>query len=158
MRNNRRHRKAGRRGNGWNPEQIDQLRHGHDFFSDGTAFGREDEFDAELAKACWDELGEAVTNEHIEAKPGSRPWAWWLFEAPEPRRLVAGEPGEGDGYLESWPDGHQPPWYSYGKPNRLHAPFTAAYEPQEDYLDRLGLLTPDERHALAVRRITEGEE
>lgn len=65
---------------------------------------------------------------------GTRPWAWWEFDAPEPRRLLAGDPAlalQG----ELW----------FGIPNhytsvQAHASLT--FESQPDYLTRLNLLVP----------------
>jgi len=150
-----RRRHLGRAQRGWTEEHLEQLRTGHDFF--GDAFGRDDRetFDEELAKQAWDEVGEQITAEHIAHSPGSRPWAWWHFSAPEPRRVVAGDENSESGW---------PPWedrttrkYSYGRPNPIKPPDTAQYDDQHDYLDRLGLLTEDERHAIAVANITSTE-
>lgn len=52
---------------------------------------------------------------------GERPFAWWIFEAPEPRRIV--------GYFQG-PNG--------GKP-------MAIQETEADYIDRLDLWLPGER-------------
>ncbi|MFO0899837.1 MAG: hypothetical protein U0836_20595 [Pirellulales bacterium] len=58
---------------------------------------------------------------------------------------------------DRWPEGGEPSWYFYGKPNAVHSPFTVCYESELDYLDRLGLLTEDERHAITVANITNEE-
>ena len=41
-------------------------------------------------EAGWRELREAVLTAWGAARPGSRPWAWWQFDAPEPRRTLSG--------------------------------------------------------------------
>ena len=64
-----------------------QLRCGHDFFRDGFGgikTGRD--LDYEHAERVWreykDVVFEAATKRH---GAGHRPWAWWQFDAPEPR-------------------------------------------------------------------------
>jgi hypothetical protein len=39
---------------------------------------------------AWSQYGEGLLQEFIEAYPGHRPYAWFAFESPEPRRRVAG--------------------------------------------------------------------
>jgi len=62
---------------------------GHDFFGDG--FGEGDVFDEASARAAWFELRDRVFAALAERRrntrdyPRLRPWAWWWFEAPEPR-------------------------------------------------------------------------
>lgn len=46
--------------------------------------------DDEKVKAAWESVGADLTAECIKRSPGSRPWAWWRFDAPEPRRRVGG--------------------------------------------------------------------
>src|SRR5262245_14339766 len=38
----------------------------------------------------WDENKEEILEDWIAAHPGTRPWGWWRFDAPEPRRCVRG--------------------------------------------------------------------
>jgi hypothetical protein len=47
--------------------------------------------------------------------------------------------------------------YYFGVPNPSAPGDTAMYESEADYLDRLNLLTQEERHAIAVAQITHGE-
>lgn len=148
---------------GWSEEQLDQLRFGHDMF--GDAFGelgcppdRRDgrPFDEESAKQAWDELGEGITADWLAERPGTRPWGWWRWSAPEPRRVVAGREHPESGY-PPWLPGCERQFY-FGRPTPIHPKDTAQYEDEVDYLDRLGLLTEDERHGQGVANITNAEE
>jgi len=62
----------------------EQLIRGHDFF--GDAFGDE----IEAMRAAWKEHRAEILAEYVSANPGRRPWAFWQFDAPEPRRQVGG--------------------------------------------------------------------
>ena len=79
-----------------------------------------DENDDETIRALWSELQDDILQQHVRRRPGTRPSAWWRWEAPEPRRTVElideddGEPYEGE-------------------------------ESQHAYLTRLNLLTPIEK-------------
>src|SRR5262249_344396 len=39
----------------------------------------------EWAHRLWKEFGAAITARHIAKHPGSRPWGWWRYDAPERR-------------------------------------------------------------------------
>ena len=71
----------------WTREQRRQLLTGFEFF--GQGFGREGSIhrpiDLDLAREAWEELRAELLPEFIASKPFSRPWAWWRFDAPEPR-------------------------------------------------------------------------
>ena len=66
--------------------------------------------------------------------PGSRPWAWWQFEAPEPRPIVG--QSKWPGYTVTVP---RQPWK-----------WSVAYEPERAFLERHGLLSPEEITDLAA--------
>jgi hypothetical protein len=96
----------------------------------------------------WDKFRDDVLPDYIEWHPGHRPWGWWEFDAPEPRRCVSG-PG-----AFAFRNDDAPDWTKH-----LHFGMPAVhggddwdnpshYESQAAYLDRLGLLTDDEREAL----------
>jgi hypothetical protein len=36
-------------------------------------------------KALWEEKRTDILTDWIKTRPGSRPWAWWVYDAPEPR-------------------------------------------------------------------------
>ena len=64
-----------------------QLRTGNDFFDD--AFGRNPNL--RLMREAWEKHRENILTQWIAANPGTRPWAWWKFDAPEPRPEGEGE-------------------------------------------------------------------
>lgn len=121
-----------------NPRTRMRLMEGHDFdFFGGPELGED-----ELA-AAWEELGEQYVAEWIagytcsdfshEPAPGSRPWGWWRFEAPEPRRQI--DPDA--------PGAIGPPiWFGMASAYSGGIP---EYETSAAYLRRLNLLTPEER-------------
>ncbi|MCC6228523.1 MAG: hypothetical protein IT432_04775 [Phycisphaerales bacterium] len=41
--------------------------------------------DLDLARRAWEELRDELLPEFIREHPLTRPWAWWRFDAPEPR-------------------------------------------------------------------------
>ena len=60
------------------------------FTRDGATFGLAAPpgavpFDEDMARSDWKEYRAELME---EAGPERRPWAWWAFEAPEPRRIV----------------------------------------------------------------------
>ena len=119
--------------------------------------------DDELRKA-WEENREELLADHVRKSPGTRPWSWWKFDAPEPRRRTGGK-GEVLG-------GH-PSTLQYGLPhehdfltawlaeifNSLHPEDVREYEvydkndppryeSQASFLERLDLLLPGEEARL----------
>ena len=74
---------------------LERLASGHDFaFLDGREQGAGS---TELA-AAWERLRTVIVVDWIRERPGTRPWAWWAFDAPEPRRQISGGPTrDGDG-------------------------------------------------------------
>jgi hypothetical protein len=46
--------------------------------------------DDEAIRAAWAALQSTIMPAWIQRRPGTRPWAWWKFEAPERRRTVGG--------------------------------------------------------------------
>jgi hypothetical protein len=77
----------------WTREQRQQLITGFEFF--GKGFGREGSINRplnlDLAREAWNELRAELLPEFIASKPFSRPWAWWQFDAPEPRDKAESE-------------------------------------------------------------------
>ncbi len=66
--------------------------------------------------------------------PGLRPWGWWRYDAPEPRRLVAGIGESVDGSPAA-----------FGIPSRwrqLDGDDPPRYESERDYLQRCNLVEP----------------
>jgi len=99
---------------------------------------------AEEVRAAWDAVGDALTAQHLagvedtadvgsvlaaERGPGTRPWGWWEFEAPEPRRRLDDGPEPVEG---------APLWF--GVPQFYRGiPPEGMYESQRDYLARFGI-------------------
>jgi len=65
--------------------------------------------------------------------PGTRPWAWWWFDAPEPRPIIA---------IDADPDSFK------SVPGVLVRQCGAVFEPEAEYLARHGLLSDAEFAAL----------
>lgn len=136
----RKSRRRRRRSSDAPPWLVERLVSGHDF-----AFleGRDLEISREALRAAWERLGPAITGDWIREQPGTRPWAWWEFEAAEPRRQISGgPPREGDGLWFGLP----PCW---GLEQFAVPPL---WETEGEYLARLKLLarseTPTEATAL----------
>jgi hypothetical protein len=108
-------RRAKLRRPGFEPQHRAQLLHGHDFFGDayGETIGHRSRtrgiFDADAARADWVENREELLAYWLQdptrwqrdpdvsgfhqpepGGPGSRPAAWWWFDAPAPRRSSPG--------------------------------------------------------------------
>lgn len=50
----------------------------------GDAFGHGADAIPAMRQA-WREISDQVMQEHIRERPGTRPWAWWQWSAPEHR-------------------------------------------------------------------------
>ena len=85
-------------------------------------------------RQAWEEFRDELLPAWIAEHPGSRPHAWWLYDAPERRRCVTG-PHPHD--AKDWPE-DCPKRLWYGKPSTWQAngyDYTAKYESQVDYLE-----------------------
>ena len=76
-------RRPRRRRNRWDDQHVMYLERGYSFFA-GEGFRRNP--DPELIKSAWADLGSDIMARWIVEHPGTRPWAWWQFDAPEPRK------------------------------------------------------------------------
>lgn len=112
---------------------IDRLRTGCNFW-----FVEGEELNDEELHQAWSQIGGEILQEWVREKPGQRPSGWWLFEAPEPRRLI----DTGPGILGKLPD-------RLGQKSR---------ETQLSYLERLDLLGPWEKEATLKRAHEEWSE
>jgi len=89
----------------------------------------------EKIEVLWREYSEEVLSEWIHRKPGTRPAAWWHYEAEEPRRVLGGQTHLLNGAAELfWRADHGVPAYSGA----------ILVESQAAYLKRLGLLDQGE--------------
>lgn len=109
------------------------------YLPDGT-------LDMAAVQAAWEELSDELLPEFIADHPGTRPAAWWLFDAPEPqRRLLYGHDPDGES---------RPEWtrrLRFGRPavfGKSDFADPPCFESQAAYLDRHGLLTDAERDVL----------
>lgn len=164
-------------------EKVELFYNGHvsgNSRSGGSVFATEEE-----ARASWETHRAAIMRMWERGLPddcgswwldsgyrgprlGVRPWAWWAFDAPEPRRRIIGFRSCGDlgtgeislageesirFYWERFEKGDadakaggQFPWngmrLNFGK-NRYAS--DACFESESEYLTRLGLLNEDEK-------------
>jgi hypothetical protein len=101
----------------------------------------------------WRDFGEALVAEWAEEHAGRRPWAWWRYTATEPRQVVSGHellmpvtaPGDWEHVWRS----------SFGIPCFVPSPAVGVVgmprvEAEAVYLERLGLLLPNERERLTA--------
>ena len=104
--------------------------------ADGTPEECENEFAQfvmrDVAAALWAEHGDAILASWIRHSPGCRPWAFWAFEAPGPRRLLSGK--------------GRPVWggLAWGIPASPWEGGTPKFESQGEFLARHDLLLPGE--------------
>jgi hypothetical protein len=112
----------------------------------------------------WAQFGADVLAWWIKENPGTRPWCWWQYSAPELRGRVGGTgttkreavgwevyaPDYGLPDSEDWMMAKDKSWLPYSKCD-FHA-FDPAdpptYESQAAYLKRLGLFEPGEESRL----------
>jgi hypothetical protein len=87
-------------------------------------------------RAVWSVVGEPLLARWAAEHPGTRPWAWWAWDAPELR-------GERDGWI-AWSDGAE------GDPGLPDGLDPRRAETTAEYLSRLDLLLPGEAAALAT--------
>jgi hypothetical protein len=98
----------------------------------------------------WQEHDHDITQRHIVEFPGTRPWGWWRFDAPERRRRSDGKPHPFDdrGRVERARHAGRPDRVRlcFGIPASMFTAdcFEARYETQLEYLKRLNLLQPGE--------------
>lgn len=110
-------------------------------------------FDTGRARtAAWQEHGQTITEAWVLEHPGTRPWAWWAFDATEARRCVVGAdllmpkrvPTD---WAFVWKQDWGVPAFVQSRP--LGYVGLPAVESEAAYLARLGLLGVAERTALA---------
>lgn len=137
----------------WTEQHIRVLLSGRDFFRAFASNGpcgimtreREDYTEATDVDArrqqAWQDLAPELLVDWIRTRPFTRPWAWWRYDPPECRRCMSGEhPYD----AADW--GTFPKRYSFGLPTIKRRPedWEATFETERDFLERLGLLTPEE--------------
>lgn len=138
---------------------------GHDFFGDG--YGRDNLNDPERLdemRQGWEDFRDELLPEWIAHFPRSRPYAWWVFDAPERRQRIDGKPHpfdnpERNAIIESnrekYPSSPMDACrLSFGRPTIYLCgdDGVAQYETESAYLERLGLLFPGEADAVPLPR------
>ena len=105
--------------------------HERRFLRVGFAVDRRLLDDPDLLRGPWQAHRDEVLAEWIEDRPGTRPWAWWEFDAPEAREVVGVR---------------HPPHARFGKSFALHVATIdwVRLESEPAYLRRHGLLTDAE--------------
>ncbi len=58
--------------------------------------------DDEKILAAWKTVGPDLVAEHVRKFPGTRPWGWWKFDAPERRLRVGGTGTERREVFKGW--------------------------------------------------------
>ena len=124
-----------RRTNKYNEWHLHQLATGL-YYIAGIAFDE----DMEAMKEAWEQLREPIMEVWKVEYAGTRPHAWWKFDAPERRLRIDGNPHPFD----------QPERKDFrlscGKPRMMIGKddFMAEYEGELEYLLRLGLVKTEE--------------
>lgn len=97
----------------------------------------------ERLRGIWLELCAELLADWIAERAGSRPAAWWWFDAAEPRARVGGTGTPA--HLPECLCGIPTSWFEIDQDD------PPRFESQATYLDRHGLLTPAERRVLTAR-------
>ena len=130
------------------------LVHGHFI---GFAMDTLSQNDTEGQCELWRVLKNEILAQHYQRRPGTRPAAWWKFDASELRRVLGrdvdeDEEGNGhdDGRLPAAQDPNLPDWARgktyFGKPI-VYDGFL--YETEHEYLKRMDLLSTGEKEIFA---------
>lgn len=110
-------------------------------------FFADEGFDSKEAMAdCWNKYRQVILSVWIQHYPGTRPLAWWAFDALEPRMRIDAQPHPFTDPHQAGPDLYD---LTYGRPRftRTAEDLAAEYESQANYLDRLKLMDKTERKA-----------
>lgn len=167
-------RRPKKRNTGYTPEHLNVLRSGHDYFgvfADGKRGPRNAENrDMEAVREAWEIFRDEILHDWIRDKPqypgyygpgpGTRPWAWWKFDAPELRRRIDGKPhpfenpdriaaiAEREIKFPGFAQTANKTYFGTSSCLFMRDDFGAEYETQQQYLERLDLLLPGERELL----------
>ena len=129
--------KRRRRPTDYTPRHYQELSTGNvDFFGDLWTG------DYPSRAEAWDELRDEILPDWIAENPGTRPAAWWEFDAPGRRERTDGgvHPHDRDDFPEHLKK------LSFGRPSRhmTREDFEAEFEDEEAFLRRHELLEPSE--------------
>ena len=130
---------------------------GHFWFTTLCRDDTKDGDDEETRQILYDAVKDVLVPMHAHYRPGLRPWAWWKFDAPEPRRVVGDDCTNpehdddcdgnhpGDDRLPAAEDPNLPAWAKgklyFGTPSVYDG---YLYESEYDYLAERSLLFPEE--------------
>jgi hypothetical protein len=91
-----------------------------------------EEGDEETKKRLYESVKDELVPAHAHYRPGTRPWAWWEWDAPEPRLVIKREldPDHDDADCEG---------------RHTDDCYVVYYEDDYGYLARLRLLFPEEK-------------
>jgi hypothetical protein len=128
MPTNRRRRRPGRRTDVQvlTPDLLRELLHGQGMFGN---------VEDDAVVDAWEQHGDAILERWIAEWPGTRPFAWWLCDAPGERLVVP-----------AFDQSHRAGWAKHGVMHTHTIP--PIQESEEEFLSRHDLLTPDEAAAL----------
>jgi len=98
-------------------------------------------------KKIWKKYHDLILSSWLQNRPGTRPFAWWKFEASEPRKQVS---GKGVLVREKFPA--IVPRFTFGVPcdwYQVNEDNPPMFESEATYLKRHGLLTKSEEKRLS---------
>jgi hypothetical protein len=118
-----------------------ELLHGEPMFDAGGFNGKREAF-----KLAWQVHGEELLEEFVAENPGQRPFAWWVLEHKKERPIADSHEPYGAEWAQHLREKNM---FGYLHGNAFGGrDFTPLVEPEENYLDRHGLLTNEERRVL----------
>ncbi len=147
---------------GYSDAKVEFLLTGNEDRDDESEWWEIFAWEKEARRVAWEDLREGLLADWIEEHPGTRPWAWWKYDAPkakapgvpdwhlsemvEPRLRVG---GSGAPSWEKYPA--ILPYFTRGIPDSWEG-FDKADPPliesEASYLKRLGLFLPGEEKRL----------
>ena len=139
-------RRSHRRRVSYNDLHMYQLLAGHGFFTEDL-FGHHLNPDLVAIEKAWRLLQDDLLSLHVSKLPGTRPWAWWVFDAPEPRQCIEGEhdcPRRDESMLRD----NKTTYFGRSPIYACPQCWEECHETQTAYLFRLNLLTPEEREII----------
>ena len=116
--------------------------------------------DLEL-RVAWDRVRDEILAGWVEEQPGVRPFHWWKYEAPEPRRRLGGigqAMHEVSAPVEAYEIGLPTIWVTPADVDRRGTAFEGVpidaedpprFESEASYLERHGLFLPGEKDRLS---------
>jgi hypothetical protein len=137
-------------------QRIELGEHHREMLCTGSLFFEAAE--PEWQRVAWAQYGSEITAQFIREHPGKRPWAWWIFDATELRRRLTKprwKPDEMDTHhfavaarekMNPSAFDNEPCSFGLPRPFYQDSPF---FESEAAYLERHGLLTAEEKTALA---------